>query len=556
MPQRDWPRVHPLEVSDPRSARAVRSRSVIDVLADDSILLVFLVIALGAGIGAVRIKGVSLGPAAALFAGLAVGAVDESLSEAGGLGLLRELGLVLFTYTIGLASGPTFFAGLRRGGAQAIVGTCALVAALAGLCALAASALDFTAADRAGLFAGSTTNTPALQAASEAAVDGDPVVAYSLSYPAAVASMLVIVTLLLGRKLRLPASLEPPPPARTERIVNWTVHVTTAGRPTLGELRARYPGVGFSRVEHEGAVSVATADQHLHRGDAVVVLGPEATVAELCRRVGERSDRHLPLDRTELDFRRVVVSNRRLAGQRLADLDLAHNHGVTVTRVRRGDDDLVAHDDVVLQLGDRVRVVGPSDRLGAVARLFGDSERRLAEVDALGFALGATAGLAVGTANLPLPGGIDVELGAGGGPLLIGLVLGIVSRTGPITWQIPHGANLVLRQLGILMFLASAGLGSGTTFADALGTRHGLELVAAGVVAAALFAGLVPLVVEVVLRRDVIETAGMFAGIETQPAALAYASERSAGDQRVSSAYALVFPAAMIAKIITVQFLV
>ena len=111
--------------------------------------------------------------------------------------------------------------------------------------------------------------------------------------------------------------------------------------------------------------------------------------------------------------------------------------------------------------------VGPSDRLGAVARLFGDSERRLAEVDALGFALGATAGLAVGTANLPLPGGIDVELGAGGGPLLIGLVLGIVSRTGPITWQIPHGANLVLRQLGILMFLASAGLGSGTTFADA-----------------------------------------------------------------------------------------
>jgi putative transport protein len=212
MPQRAWPRVHLPEVSDPRSARAVRSRSVIDVLADDSILLVFLVIA----IGAVRIKGVSLGPAAALFAGLAVGAVDESLSEAGGLELLRELGLVLFTYTIGLASGPTFFAGLRRGGAQAIVATCPLVAALAGLCAPAASALDFTAADRAGLFAGSTTNTPALQAASEAAVNGDPVVAYSLSYPAAVASMLVIVTLLLGRRLRLPANCEPPPPRQRE----------------------------------------------------------------------------------------------------------------------------------------------------------------------------------------------------------------------------------------------------------------------------------------------------------------------------------------------------
>jgi putative transport protein len=124
--------VHLPEVSDPRSARAVRFRSVIDVLADDSILLVFLVIALGAGIGAVRIKGVSLGPAAALFAGLAVGAVDESLSEADGLELLRELGLVLFTYTIGLASGPTFFAGLRRGGAQAIVATYLSLPALPG----------------------------------------------------------------------------------------------------------------------------------------------------------------------------------------------------------------------------------------------------------------------------------------------------------------------------------------------------------------------------------------------------------------------------------------
>jgi putative transport protein len=224
--------------------------------------------------------------------------------------------------------------------------------------------------------------------------------------------------------------------------------------------------------------------------------------------------------------------------------------------VRRGDDDLVAHDDIVLQLGDRVRVVGPVDRIGAAARLFGDSERRLAEVDVLGFALGVATGLAVGTAKLPLPGGVDLQLGAGGGPLLVGLVLGLVSRTGPITWQIPHGANLVLRQLGIFVFLASAGIGSGTAFADAVGTRHGLELVAAGVVVAALFAALVPLVVEVVLRRDVVETAGMLAGIETQPAALAYAGERSAGDQRVSSAYALVFPAAMIAKIVAVQFLV
>jgi putative transport protein len=530
---------------------------VVEFLADDPILLVLAVIAVGAGVGALTVGGISLGAAAALFGGLAVGAVDERLSDAAGLGILRELGLVLFTYTIGLASGPTFFAGLRRGGARAVAVTVGLVAALAAMCWAAGELLDLGDADRAGLFAGATTNTPALQTASEVVEDGDPVVAYSLAYPAAVASMLVILTLLLGRRLHLPAKLEPPQaPPRSVGIVNWTVAVTTEGTPSLDELRARYPGIAFSRIEHAGRVDVATGERRLAPGDAVVVLGPEPAVAELCREVGERSDRHLPLDRATVDFRRIVVSNRALAGRRIGELKLANDYGVAITRVRRGDDDHVASADFVLQLGDRVRVVGPTERLGPVATYLGDSERRLSEVDALGFAAGAAFGLAVGALDIPLPGVGAIELGAGGGPLLAGLVLGVVSRTGPITWQMPHGANLVLRQLGILMFLACAGLGSGTTFADAVVTADGLRLAAAGAVIAAVFAGLVPLVIQVLVRRDVVEAAGMLSGVETQPAALAYATERTSGDERVTAAYALVFPVAMIAKIVTVQFLV
>jgi putative transport protein len=250
-----------------------------------------------------------------------------------------------------------------------------------------------------------------------------------------------------------------------------------------------------------------------------------------------------------------VVSNRRLAGQRLGALDLPGRFGVTATRVRRGDDDLLADDGVVLQLGDRVRVVGPADSIDRVAHALGDSERGLSEVDALGFALGLGVGLLVGMVEVPLPGVGELELGAGGGPLMVGLVLGALSRTGPITWQIPRATNLVLRQLGILMFLAAAGLGSGATFADAVGTRAGLELLSAGIAISAAFALLVALAVELTMRRDVFDTAGMFAGIETQPAALAYAADRTSGDERVNAGYALVFPAAMIAKIIAVQFL-
>lgn len=526
-----------------------------DLLADDPVLLTFLVIGLGAGAGTLRVRGVSIGPAAALFAGLAIGAIDESLSGADGLDVLRELGLVLFTYAIGLASGPTFVSGIRRGGATAVAVTVVGIAVLGGLCAAVAAALDLDPAERAGMFAGSATNTPALQAAADALDEGNPVIAYSLAYPGAVIAMLVMVSLVLGRRLPRPSTLEHAPAPRAEPVVNWTVQVEAGALPTLEALRSRYEGIGFSRIARGDRVEIATAEHRPRPGDVVVVLGPEDAVSSFTRDVGQRSDRHLPLDRSQLDFRRIVLSNRRLAGLRVAELDLPHRYGVVPTRVRRGDEDLVATDDLELELGDRVRVVGPTDRLGPVARLLGDSERRLAEVDAMGFALGATAGIALG-AVVVRAGSIELSLGVGGGPLLVGLALGALSRTGPVTWQIPHGSNQVIRQLGILMFLASAGLGSGTAFADAIVTREGLELAVAGTLVGIAFAAAVPLLVTVAARRDEVDTIGMLAGVETQPAALAYGLDRTGGDERVSRAYALVFPVAMIAKIVVVQLLV
>lgn len=528
-----------------------------DVLLDDPIALVLLVMGVSAAVGSVKAAGVALGPAAALFVGLAVGALDDRVAEAGALGVLRQLGLVLFTYTVGVASGPSFVAGLRKGGALAVGVTVGLVAALAGMCALAANVLGLSAADRAGLFAGSTTNTPALQAAVESVTGGDPVVAYSIAYPAAIVSMLVVLTLLLGRRLRVPARFVPPPaPPPVEHLVNWTIVVDRAGLPTFAALRERYPRLNFSRIEHAGTVAIATLDRVPEPGDAVVVVGPDAVVERFCGDVGHRSDRHLPLDRATFDFRRILVSNRRLAGVRLGELDLPGRFGVNVTRVRRGDDDLLARDDMELQLGDRLRVVGPQDGLGQVARFVGDSERGLSELDATGFAIGIAAGLLLGVVAVPLPGGVEIELGAGGGTLVAGLVLGALARTGPVTWQMPRVTNLVLRQIGILMFLACAGLGSGGPFADAIGTRAGLEILLAGFAVAAVFAVLVAVVAQVVMRQNPAATAGTFAGIETQPAAFAYASDRAGGDERVNAAYALVFPVAMIVKIVAVQFLV
>lgn len=529
---------------------------MVTFLADNPLLLLFAVVAVGSAVGAVHVRGISLGPAAALFAGLAIGAVDRRLTTPALLAGLQTLGLVLFTYTVGLASGPNFVTGLRRSGARIVVAVVALVAALGGGAALLAGLFGFTAAERTGLFAGASTNTPALQAAIDklGPAAGNPVVAYSLTYPSAVVAMIVAVTLLLRRP---PGAVAAPGDEPAPPLVNWTVRVTRGLLPPLHELRRSSTGepLMFSRYEHDGRVDVATNEVRLTPDDLVVVVGREDAVAAFATWAGERSDRHLALDRRAIDMRRMVVSDRALAGRRLGDLDLPGRFGATITRVRRGDLDLVATDELALQLGDRVRVVAPVDRLAAVARAVGDSDRSLAELDVLGFAGGIALGLALGALTVPLPGGVRLELGPGGGPLVVGLVLGFVTRLGPVTFQSPQAANLTLRQLGVTMFLGCAGLRSGATFADAVVTRAGAELALAGALLAGTFATLVALVARHVLRDSAVGAAGTLSGVETQPAALAYAASRTQGDERVAAAYALAFPLAMIAKIVVVQFL-
>ncbi|MEZ5258175.1 MAG: hypothetical protein R2705_15100 [Ilumatobacteraceae bacterium] len=242
---------------------------MLDTLFGHSLLFVFLAMGLGAGLGTLSVRGVSFGPAAALFVGLGFGAIDERISGAAGLGTFKELGLVLFTYTVGLASGPTFARGLKQGGLKALGVTVAAVAALAAACAGVAAALGLSAAERAGLFAGSTTNTPALQAAAEA-LDGagDPVVAYSLAYPAAVASMLLVLTLVLGRRMPAAGSA---PAARTAR------------RRSPGQLddrgaRRRAPDVGrIARPLPRAGVQPGSSRRHRRRRP-----GPPSAPARRC----------------------------------------------------------------------------------------------------------------------------------------------------------------------------------------------------------------------------------------------------------------------------------
>jgi putative transport protein len=530
----------------------------VSLLRDDPLLLVFVVAAVGYLAGRIRIGGFGFGVAAVLFAGLAFGMADPALKVPRSL---WTLGLVLFAYTVGLAAGPGFLSALRRRGVGANVAV--LVAAVTAAATIAATGvgLGLSAEATAGAYAGGLTNTPALAATLEAVKETRPdrtfdaassrvLVGYAIGYPLGVTIALLAVFAIIRRR-----PSQQPSTARVGILVR-TALVERVGLGTLREVQARSGDVvTFGRVKRGERLFVADDDVVLLPGDLISVVGPDQALDEVVAFLGRESAEHVELDRGDVDFRRIVVSHRAVAGRTIADLDLPTQHGGTATRVRRGDLDMVAAPGLVLELGDRVRVVAPPSRMAEIAKFFGDSYRELRELDVLSFSVGVALGLLIGAIEIPLPGGGTFSLGFAGGPLIVGLALGAIGRTGPIVWQLPHSANLTLRQLGLVVFLAGIGVNAGEAFGSTVVSRDALGVVAAAVVVAATASLVTVLIGTLALDLSVRTLAGILSGMQTQPAVLAYASEQAEDDTEVDVAYATVVPLAMILKIVLAPLL-
>ena len=525
-------------------------RGYADLAAENPLLLLFTLLAVGSAIGAIRWRGFGLGPAAVLFVALAFSAYDERLRLPLVVG---QLGLALFAYTIGVSAGPSFFATLRTGGRSLVLAAGLLVLAAmvtVGVCLL----LGLHGPVLSGVYTGSLTNTPALAASLEQLKSSAPTVGYSVTYLFGVVGMLLASARSLRRAT---ADADVAEPGAVPSLEQRTVRVDVAGLPTLQALEERYENkVVFSRIMHgdspghPGTVAVASDQAVPVVGDVLTAVGDAAVVDGVVRDLGHLSTVPLVLDRSQLDFRRITVSSREAAGRRLDQLALARRFGATATRVRRGDVDLLASDDLVLQLGDRVRVVARREQMGPVAAFLGDSERGAFDLNPVGLSVGLVLGLLLGLVEVPLPGGGTFALGVAGGPLLVGLVLGRIQRTGPVLWTIPYQASGAVNQLGVLLFLAYAGSTAGHALAQAATSDEGPRLLLAGFVVTGLTAVTMlhawPLLAGVTGPR----LAGQVAAVGTQPAVLAYANERTGQDPRVNLDYALVYPVAMILKVI------
>lgn len=543
---------------------------MLDLLAQNQLLLLFVVIGLGYLVGNINLFGFKLGVAAVLFVGIALGAIDSRLALPE---YIYVIGLVLFVYAIGLQSGPSFFASFQKRGIRFSLIAAGVLAMGAVIAVILKSILGVQAPTIAGLFCGAVTNTPALAATVETAKNmsvnlppevrdfyaTSPVVTFGLAYPFGVFG--VILWLFLFSKVFKSAPVEVSPDlaepgvepilSRTYRISNPAV----VGKSVAEVLRMiGETGFVLSRIQKGTVTDVVLPETILGDGDLVVAVGDAKGMERAQLLFGEQMTDHIPEGHDGISYRRIFVSNKELVGKTIRELKLQTKMHATITRLRRGDVDFVPTADTMLELGDRIRVVTPKGNMERVTKYFGDSVRAISETDYLSLSLGIVLGVFLGMIPIPLTHGMTFKLGFAGGPLIAGLILGRMERTGPIIWEIPYNANLVLRQVGLVFFLAAIGTKAGGGLLD---TFHagGWGLIVAGAVITTAVTVTVIMIGTRYLRLPMAAVMGMMAGIQTQPAVLAYANQQADNDLP-NIWYATVYPAAMVSKIILVQVMV
>jgi putative transport protein len=536
-----------------------------------AVLALSIVAAVGLALGSVGFRGIRLGSAGVLFVGIFFGQLgmhfDERILE-----FVRDFGLILFVYTIGLQVGPSFISSLRRQGLQlnVLAAGVVLLGGLIAVCLRVVFRLSIPAV--AGIFSGATTNTPSLAAAQavfqgfkgQSSSNTDLLgMAYAVAYPFGIVG--IIITMLLIRKVfhidteaeAIAKNKEADSDNRTPDYIDLDVTNPSVDGLLLRDVPfALQSGIVFSRLYRNGSVNVPADDSAIHLGDVVRVVGPKAKLLEFEKVIGLKSAIDLKTVPSELTTERLYVTKKSALGRSLRELNFEQLYGVVVTRVTRSEVEFPARDDVRLHFGDLLFVVGAKGGVTKVADLIGNRPKALDHPYVLPVFVGILLGVVLGSIPIPLPGTpAPVRLGLAGGPLIVALVLSQIDRAGPLILYLTTGANFVLREIGIVLFLACVGLKSGSRFLEVLISGSGLYWVLGGAfltLPPLLFAGFVA---RITFKLDFPTICGVLAGSMTDPPALAFAGSITKSDQPLV-AYAAVYPLVMILRVFIVQILI
>jgi putative transport protein len=515
-----------------------------DIIGSQPILTAFLAIGLGYLVGQISIAGFSMGVGAVLFVGLAIGAFAPKAQIIGPIGLT---GLIMFLYGIGILYGRQFFEGMFGVGQK--YNLLALVACLAGLgVALGLGHIfGIKIGHTLGLYAGSMTSTASLQAALEVMKNKDPSIGYSIAYPFGVIGPILCIYFMTR-------IVKPKFPAKAQRfhMAEISVGETFSGRKLDELMTNTLADVQVTMVRKDGRNFVPTSDTALSAGDAILVVAEsEEAIAKAATQLGSLEPGRLASDRADLDYIRVFVGKANVVGVPLASLPMPTGYPTHLLHVRRYDADLVPSPDLMLEFGDRVGVLMPPARKEEIRRHFGDTVKAAAEFSYVSLGIGMVLGVLLGLIPIPIPGVGIVTLGIGGGPLIVALILGRLRRTGPMLWTMPLPANIVLRNFGLAMFLATVGVNSGQPFVRTV-AESGPTMLFIGIAVLLTTVFIVLLVGHYVLKIPYDDLVGVASGATGNPAILVY-STKMAPTERPDIGYAMIFPSMTLVKVIAAQ---
>ncbi|PLI96900.1 transporter [Klebsiella pneumoniae] len=533
-----------------------------------------LVAVVGLWIGNVKIRGVGFGIGGVLFGGIIVGHfVDQAgvTLSSPMLHFIQEFGLILFVYTIGIQVGPGFFASLRVSGLRLNL-FAILIVILGGLVtAVLHKLFNIPLPVVLGIFSGAVTNTPALGAGQQILRDlGVPFevvdqmgMSYAMAYPFGICGILLTMWLV---RLFFRINVEKEAQRFEESSGNGHAHLHTINvrveNPNLNQMAIQdvpmlnNDNIVCSRLKRGELLMVPAPGTLILAGDLLHLVGRPEDLHNAQLVIGQEVATSLSTRGTDLKVERVVVTNEKVLGKKIRDLHVKQRYDVVISRLNRAGVELVASSSASLQFGDILNLVGRPEAIDAVAAELGNAQQKLQQVQMLPVFIGIGLGVLLGSIPLFIPGfPAALKLGLAGGPLIMALILGRIGSIGKLYWFMPPSANLALRELGIVLFLAVVGLKSGGDFVATLTQGDGLSWIAYGIFITAIPLLTVGVLARMLAKMNYLTLCGMLAGSMTDPPALAFANNLHATSGAAALSYATVYPLVMFLRIITPQLL-
>ena len=534
-----------------------------------AVIIISLVSALGLYLGRIKIFGISLGITFVFFAGILAGHLGIVVNK-DMLYFAQSFGLILFVYALGLQVGPGFFSSLKKGGvAMNMMGLGVILLGLimtVGLHWVTGVSLS----NMVGLLCGAVTNTPALGAAQQALLQIDPTntkgvtdmaLACAVAYPLGVVG--VILAIIILRALFADKKQKDLKEQRDTTTYVAEFHVSN---PAIYEksikdvMKLTDKHFVISRVWRNGKVSIPTSDTLLHEHDHLLIISVKSDVENIKVLFGEQEN--VDWNKADIDWnaidsqlisRRIAVTRNRVNGVKLGSLRLCNLYGINITRVNRAGIDLLASPDLRLQIGDRLTIVGEANSVNTVGKILGDEIKRLNNPNLLAVFIGISLGMLLGALPITLPGmSTPVKLGIAGGPIIVGILMGAFGPRFHLTTYTTMSANLMLRQLGIIIYLAGLGIDSGVHFFETVFRAEGLLWIGLGFLLTIVPVLIVGFISSQFFKLDYAHNVGMLCGSMANPMALSYANTTVDGDEP-SVSYATVYPLSMFIRVISAQ---